>query len=78
MAQCVDDKVADLQGVVVFRNVEGKRMGAVFDLAQVRAGTMPDPEIYGDDIIVVEQSGSKTAFRRFIESVPLIGIFRWF
>ena len=78
MAQGVDDKTADLQGVVVFRHVEGKRMGAVFDLAAVRAGTMPDPQIYGDDIIVVEQSGSKTAFRRFIESVPIIGIFRWF
>lgn len=78
MAQGVDDKVADLGGVVVFRQVDGKRMGAVFNLAQVRAGTMPDPQIYGDDIIVVEQSGSKTAFRRFIESVPAIGIFRWF
>ena len=78
MAQGVDDKVADLGGVVVFRQVDGKRMGAVFDLAQVRAGTMPDPQIYGDDIIVVEQSGSKTAFRRFIETVPAIGLFRWF
>ena len=78
MAEGVDDKVADLGGVVVFRQVDGKRMGAVFNLAQVRAGTMPDPQIYGDDIIVVEQSGSKTAFRRFIESVPAIGIFRWF
>ena len=78
MAQGVDDKVADLGGVVLFRQVDGKRMGAVFDLAQVRAGTMADPQIYGDDIIVVEQSGSKTAFRRFIESVPVIGIFRWF
>jgi polysaccharide export outer membrane protein len=78
MAQGVDEKVADLGGVVVFRQVDGKRMGAVFDLAQVRAGTMPDPQIYGDDIIVVETSGSKTAFRRFIESVPVIGIFRWF
>lgn len=78
MAEGVDDKVADLQGVVIFRNVDGKRMGAVFDLAAVRAGTMPDPQIYGDDIIVVEQSGSKTAFRRFIETVPAIGLFRWF
>ena len=78
MAEGVDDKVADLQGVVIFRNVEGKRMGAVYDLAAVRAGTMPDPQIYGDDIIVVEQSGSKTAFRRFIESVPALGLFRWF
>ena len=78
MAGGVDDKVADLKGVIVFRQIEGKRMGAVFDLAQVRTGTMPDPQIYGDDIIVVEQSGSKSAMRRFIETMPVLGFFRWF
>jgi polysaccharide export outer membrane protein len=78
MAQGVDEDTADLQGVVVVRQVDGKRMGAVFDLAQVRAGLMPDPQVYGDDVIVVEQSGSKSAFRRFIQSVPAIGLFRWF
>lgn len=72
------DELADLEGVIVFRQIDGKRQGAVFDLAQVRAGTMPDPQVYGDDIIVVEQSGSKSAFRRFIQSVPAIGLFRWF
>ena len=74
----VDDRVADLKGVVVFRQVEGKRMGAVFDLTQVRNGTMPDPQIYGDDIVVVEQSGSKSALRRFIETMPVLGFFRLF
>jgi polysaccharide export outer membrane protein len=78
MAGGVDDKVADLKGVVVFRQINGKRMGAVFDLAQVRNGTMPDPQVYGDDIIVVEQSGSKSALRRFIETMPVLGFFRWF
>ncbi len=72
------DELADLSGVVVFREIDGKRMGAVYDLAQVRAGLMPDPQIYGDDIIVVEQSGSKSAFRRFIQSVPAIGLFTLF
>ena len=51
---------------------------AVFDLRQVRKGVIDDPQMYGDDVIVVEQSGSKTAFRRFIESVPALGIFAWF
>jgi polysaccharide export outer membrane protein len=78
MAQGIDEDRADLQGVLIFRQVDGKRAGAVFDLAQVRAGTMPDPQVYGDDVIVVEQSGSKSAFRRFIQSVPAIGLFRWF
>ncbi|MGN6111625.1 MAG: polysaccharide biosynthesis/export family protein [Luteimonas sp.] len=78
MAEGVNEDTADLQGVLIFRQVDGKRAGAVFDLAQVRAGTMPDPQVYGDDVIVVEQSGSKSAFRRFIQSVPAIGLFRWF
>ena len=77
MAQGLDD-LADLQGVIVFRTIDGKRMGAVYDLAQVRAGNAPDPQIYGDDVIVVEKSGSRSAFREFIRSIPAIGIFAFF
>lgn len=75
MAQGIDEDKADLRGVIVFRQVDGKRMGAVFDLSKVRTGQAPDPQVYGDDVIVVEQSGSKSAFRRFIQSVPAIGLF---
>lgn len=78
LAEGVDDKIADLGGIVVMRQVGGRKQAAVFDLRQVRKGNIEDPQLYGDDVIVVEQSGSKTAFRRFIESVPAIGIFRWF
>ncbi|MDQ2702460.1 MAG: polysaccharide export protein [Pseudomonadota bacterium] len=74
MAQGLDE-LADLSGVLVFRTIDGKRMGAVYDLAQVRAGNAPDPQIYGDDVIVVEKSGSRSAFREFIRSIPAIGIF---
>lgn len=69
------DPLADLNGVVVFRQVNGKRMAAVFDMRRLRSGRSADPQIYGDDVIVVEQSGSKTALRRFIEAVPGIGLF---
>lgn len=75
LAGGVDDKSADLGGIVLMRQVEGKRMAAAYDLRQVRKGVVNDPLIYGDDIIVVEQSASKTALRRFIESVPVLGIF---
>ncbi|HEX5755246.1 MAG TPA: polysaccharide biosynthesis/export family protein [Arenimonas sp.] len=70
------DPLADLQGVVVFRMVQGQKMAAVFDMQQIRGGNMNDPQIYGDDVIVVDQSGSKTALRRFIESVPIFNAFR--
>ena len=78
LAEGVDDKVADLGGIVLMRQVNGKRMAAVFDLRQVRRGLVEDPQVFGDDIIVVEQSGSKSAFRRFIETAPAVGVFRWF
>lgn len=75
LAGGIDDKVADLGGIVLMRQVSGKRVAAAYDLREVRKGVVDDPTIYGDDIIVVEQSRSKTVLRRFIESVPALGIF---
>lgn len=67
--------LANLQGVVVFRTVDGKKMAAVFDLKQIRAGDAVDPQVYGDDIVVVDQSGAKTGMRRIIEALPVFNIF---
>ena len=72
------DELADLQGVVLFRHVNGERMAAGFDLAAVRSGEMADPQVYGDDMIVVEKSGSKSAFRDFLRSIPALGFFMAF
>jgi polysaccharide export outer membrane protein len=72
------DQLANLQGIVIFRQVGGKKMAAVFDLAAVRTGKAEDPMIYGDDVVVVEQSGSKTALQKFIQSVPILNVFRIF
>lgn len=73
----VDAKTADLGGIVLMRQINGKRMAAVYDLRAVRRGAMEDPQVYGDDIIVVEVSGSKSAYRRFIETMPALGVFGW-
>lgn len=69
------DPLADLGGVVVFRQIDGHRMAAAFNMRDVRSGRSVDPQIYGDDIIVVEQSGSKTVLRRFLEVLPIFGLF---
>lgn len=74
MAQGLDP-LANPQGVVIFRMIKGKKMAAVFDIAAIRSGNAEDPRVYGDDIIVIEQSGSKTALRRFIETVPMLSFF---
>lgn len=66
---------ANLKGVVVFRMVGGKKMAAVFDLKKIRAGKAEDPQIYGGDIVVVDESGTKTAISRIISAVPLLNVF---
>lgn len=69
------DEFADLGGVLLFRTIDGQRMAAAYDLAMVRRGELADPLIYGDDIVVIERSGSKSTFREFIRSAPLLGLF---
>ena len=72
------DPLADLQGIVIFRVIDGKKMAARYDLKSIRAGASEDPQIYGDDVIVVDQSGSKTAARRVIDALPILNVFRLF
>lgn len=71
-------RVAKLDQVIVFREIGGKRNGAVFDVPAIRAGRAPDPEIIGDDTVVVGLSNVKAAWRDFLTTVPLIAIFRPF
>lgn len=71
-------RVAALDQVVVFRKIDGQRMGAVFNVADIRRGRSPDPEILGGDVVVVGFSAVKGAFRDFLSSAPLLNIFRTF
>lgn len=64
-----------LSRVVIFRRIDGKREAAAFDLRQIRQGKMQDPEIYGDDIIVVDGSSVRRNLRDAIGSIPLLALF---
>ncbi|MCC7096505.1 MAG: polysaccharide export protein [Thermomonas sp.] len=78
LAGGIDEKIADPRGIVIMRQVNGRRMAAAYDLRMLRNGSIEDPQLYGDDIVVVEESGSKTTLRRFLDAMPIIGLFRWF
>ncbi len=71
-------KTARLDEVVVFRTVSGKRMGAVFNLSDIRTGVAPDPQILGGDVVVVGFSSVKGAFRDFLQAAPLLNLFTLF
>lgn len=69
------DKGADPSGIVVFRNVQGKRMAAKFDLAAIRSGKAEDPIVYGGDVIVVDRSGIRTALSDLKQTIPVFSFF---
>lgn len=68
-------ELADPSRVVIFRQVEGKKMAAVFDMKAISAGTAEDPQVYGDDIVVASDSTGKSAFQNLLKSLPLAGLF---
>lgn len=70
--------MADPEGILVFRMIEGKKKVARFDLKQIRQGNAEDPVIYSDDIVVVSESGSKSMFSRLMKSMPVLGLFTFF
>ncbi|MEJ7747077.1 MAG: polysaccharide biosynthesis/export family protein [Luteimonas sp.] len=69
------DPLADLGGIVLFRVIDGRKMAAVYNMRELRSGRIDDPQLHGGDIVIVEQSGSKTALRRFIETIPAVALF---
>lgn len=71
-------ETANPRRVVVFRQIEGQRMAAAFDLASIRRGTAEDPVIYTGDIIVVDGSRLRAIQREIMSNIPLLTIFRPF
>jgi len=69
---------ASQQNVIVFRNVKGRRQIARFDLAEIQKGSTPDPEIMGEDVIVVGSSGGKVFLQNLVKLTPLLAIWRYY
>jgi polysaccharide export outer membrane protein len=47
----------------------------MFDLQAIRSGRTPDPEIFGNDIVVVGESEVQKFLRSFGTGIPIIGRF---
>lgn len=73
-----ETRTASLREVVVFRNIDGQRMGAVFDVASIRKGEADDPEILGNDVVVVGYSHARSIWRDILGASPLFAVFRPF
>jgi len=69
------DQVANLNNVVIFRTVNNQKTAALFSVKDIRAGRLEDPQIYGNDIVIVGESAARKFFRDFGNMFPLLGTF---
>ena len=68
-------EAANPRKVAIFREIEGERKVAVFDLVDIRNGEMEDPSVYGNDIVVMDGNQTRQTYRELLRSVPLIALF---
>lgn len=68
-------RVAALDQVLIFRQIGGQDQVARFNVADIRNGRQPNPEILGSDVIVVGFSALKGAYRDLLTTAPLIAAF---
>ena len=69
------DELANPKGIVIYRTIGDKRYAAAFDIREIRAGRLVDPEIVGSDIVVVDYSGARSGLRDFLYTVPMLAMF---
>ena len=67
--------VSNEHRVAIFRTINGQRMGAMFDVAQIQTGEMPDPQLHTGDTIIVGHSPRRAAFHDFLTLAPALGLF---
>jgi polysaccharide export outer membrane protein len=61
--------------VTLTRIADGRPVSARIDVASIRAGQAPDPQVFGGDTIVVDESAARTGLQVLKNTVPAaIGI----
>jgi polysaccharide export outer membrane protein len=75
LAQGADPTRANERNVRLIRTVNGKRLQASYNLYDIQRGRVSDPEVYGNDTIVVETSASRSLLRDIATATPLFYLF---
>lgn len=69
---------ANARRVAIFRQIDGKRQAAAFDLVSIRRGEAEDPRIYAGDIVVIDGSSIKQVQKQILNNLPILSVFRPF
>ena len=67
-AQGLEEYAED--NIVIYREVDGVKYAAVYNIKAIRVGNYADPEVYGGDIVVVGESAQKRRFDRVLAAAP--------
>lgn len=63
--------LASRDDVVIFRTIDGQKMGALFDLTAIERGYLDDPKILAGDTIIVHSDGTRRAYLELLRASPL-------
>jgi polysaccharide export outer membrane protein len=69
---------ANARRVAIFRQINGQRQAAAFDLTAIRRGESADPAVFAGDIIIVDGSSIKALQKQIMSNLPLLSVFRPF
>lgn len=67
--------LASLREAIVFRTVGGQRLVARYNIKDIRGARAEDPEIFGNDLVVIGESAGRKLFKDILSVAPLAGIF---
>jgi polysaccharide export outer membrane protein len=78
LAGGTDPQRANDRQVRLIRTVNGKRVQATYNLSEIEKGSVADPEIYGNDTVIVGTSGGRSFLRDLATVSPLFYLLRPF
>lgn len=61
--------IADPSKIYVFRDGEGGKLVANYDVAEIRSGRRPNPRIYGGDVVMVFTSQTRVAMNNLKDAL---------
>ncbi len=66
---------AKTKEIFIVREINGKRQVRAVNLNDIRKFAGRDPKIYPNDMVFIQESASRIAFREFLRTVPLLNTF---
>ena len=74
LARGIDPKLANPKKVAVIRTVNAQRVTGFYNLSAIREGKAADPQIYGQDVIIIDTSAGKSFLSNVGSPMSIIGL----